>query len=310
MRLVARALGWTAAGLAALLAAALLLAWALSQGFQRERLRAALEGALADALGAPVRIERLGGRLYDEIRLTGVSLGDGALAAARVEIGFDPLRSARERRLLVREIVVEGLEASVRRTAEGVEIAGVPQRADTPEPEPEPGGGLAIEVERFELRRARIRYEDETTAAPTQLRVGVSGATRRLSIPADGPVSLPEAAIATVELAEPGRWDGRALDAARLHATLEGATLAVRDVRLAGAFGALDGGFDVVLTSRALPPALGAVRGRLAIEALDLAALLADERFATRLGGALEMDRDAAGRIAARLALDDAAVGG
>ena len=80
---------WAAALAAAALATALLLVaaalLALSSGWQRERLRAALEAALAGGLGAEVRIAALEGPLYPALALRGVAVGDPAAPLLALE---------------------------------------------------------------------------------------------------------------------------------------------------------------------------------------------------------------------------------
>jgi autotransporter translocation and assembly factor TamB len=184
------------AALLALTLSTLLLA--LSLGFQRERLRQAVETTLSRTLGTEVAIGALEGRLVPDLVLRGVRIGpeeDPQIELGRLAVrlaGYAPTRG---------HLSVESFEA------QGVRWALAPRgaRASDSVPPPEAAvSGVAwlrrVEVGRVELRE--IELEVVWGDAPSRMQVHAGGYAERLEWPAS------DASIAAIEARVAGQFTG------------------------------------------------------------------------------------------------------
>jgi autotransporter translocation and assembly factor TamB len=156
-----RALLWAAGGTAALLAVAAVLVGALSLGWQRARLRDALERWLGERLGAAARIERLEGTLHRDPRARGVQLTDSRgnrLRLERVQLRLDPVQSLRERRLVIKTLDLRGLRLRMQVDADDVDREG---RAGPAGRDRGPTDGLPLRIETLSLEAEQIELVDE-----------------------------------------------------------------------------------------------------------------------------------------------------
>jgi len=312
------------AALAALVVAAAIVAVvALSRGFERERVARLVAERVGAALDAEVRIGRLEGALFDGFRAEDVELraGDGPpLAAAAIDVRFDPSPLWRERRLAIASLELDGLRAALTGGgAGGWRLAGVGRPLAGGAEDGAPPALRAVAIERLVVRDARVEVALATgdAARDTRAALALDGEAAGLAWQDGAPLRLPPSLGARVALA-PSTLAGRAVERGSLELRVEGARLLVPSAELAGAFGTLalaDG--EVALAGAELPlrPTAASVRARVA--ALDLAALTGEPRLASRLDGSLELSfapddsaRPAAGTLAARAELASAPVAG
>ena len=180
-----------AAGLALLAGLVLGLALAIAHGVARDALRETLEAQLAESLGVPLRIERLGGVLYREIEVEGLTLGDpegdarGALRIDRAVLAWKGRESLRiddpsgVAAISASRLSLDGLRLRI--------VSGQPLPWEAPESgrnENEPASSPpqflldALTAEAFEIEvvardGARLLFEGEIEAA--DLRSGTGG---------------------------------------------------------------------------------------------------------------------------------------
>jgi len=233
------AIALVALGSAALVAALAVagLGVALSRGWQRERLRAALETALSDVLGADVAIGALEGPLVPSLRIRNLRIGPPnarSLALESLSIEWDPAVSWDSREIAIRSLVLEGArifatrDESGRLRAPGLLPDGPGARFALP---------LPLRVERTALERLRLRVAWQQAGEPAELRAEGRGGIGAFRWPADGR-NAPTASIA-IDVASGGaarRW----LETAHLEASHEaGRVRVVADAALAPALGSL-----------------------------------------------------------------------
>lgn len=171
--------------------------WFLPQVDQH---RAWLERQATQALGVPVRIERLEGEwtsLHPRLTAYGVRLLDNAgrvaLSLPRVD-GEPGLRSLLQGRLLLHRLDIWSPALEVRRDADGrLEVAGIRINPD------QPGGGVGdwlLAQRRIAIRDAQLTWTDEQRGAPplqlrhVQLRIDNNGERHRFALLAEPPPSL------------------------------------------------------------------------------------------------------------------------
>ncbi len=172
------ALGVGAAALCLLLAAAALVA--LAQGWQRERLRRALESALAQGLGAEVHLAALEGPLYPALSLRGLRVGPAAaplLELERASARFELAPWLRSGRIALESLELEGARYVLERSADaGWRGLGLALEGDSAPQEP-PGWLPGLEIRRFALRGGQLllRWRGATREQEFALAVELEG---------------------------------------------------------------------------------------------------------------------------------------
>jgi autotransporter translocation and assembly factor TamB len=182
-----RRLAGIAVALLALLGAALLAlvlaALAVNQGWQRERLRAALEAELREALGDEVSVGSIPGSLLPRLEVRKLRVGPAqapTLVADRVTVGLGWRRSLATRSLVLRRVKVVGAELALRRDERGAWqlpdwLAGGESGTG--------GEAAGFHVDRVELEQTRLRVAWSEQGSPAALRASGSATLRDLSLP-------------------------------------------------------------------------------------------------------------------------------
>lgn len=283
-----------ALALLVVLAAGLLVAGALavSMGWQRARVTAAIESLVGDALGTPVRMGALRGPLIPRLEIEALRVGpEGAeLASARRLVLRLDLRSRPPAGPLVIEALeIEGLHLTLRRDESG-------WRLPWPAPGDDGGGPVdgaegwlpfAIHVHRTQVRDSRVEVAWSDAESPGSLVGAFEAQLDDLRLAAQGPATFGPASL-SVSL-EQGSLGGQRVDRGALEAQLE----AGHELRFmavgAGGFGEIGiqgrGDLDAWLASRIDPE----TRIDLTFDALDLEVLSGGELPATQLAGRAEL---------------------
>lgn len=279
----ARAAALGAAGLAALLATCVALLVALSQGWQRERLRGALEAYLARALDARVTLAALEGPLYPELGLRGLVVDAARGRRLEVEVArarLDATALLSERRLVVAWLRVEGARGDLERT-----FAGGPGGSGASPSAAEDGAGAAWPL-RVELREIALERSALTLRwGALALRARGSLSARDLALPWEPASARALGARLDAALEIERLRDGRALGGGALRATLAGGRVTLAQAEVQGGFGRLALGGHAEL-----PGAGDAVHLEIEFERLDLAALADRAELASALEGRALLD--------------------
>lgn len=302
-------------GGAALLALALsALIAALSLGFQRERLRQAVETTLSRTLGTEVAIGALEGRLVPDLVLRGVRIGpedDPQLEMGRLAVrlaGYAPTRG----HLVVESFEVQGIRWALAPRGDGASDSAPAPEAAVP--------GVAwlrrVEVGRVELRE--IELEIEWGEAPSKMQVRAGGYAERLEWPAS------DASIAAIEARLAGEFTGpelflgdRPLGAAqgRIGARLSGGELRLetleagvgtRSLSLEGeaALGLRGDGFDVEGLRLSGEAGSLAISGGIGLEAFHDLSVTARGIDVATIAPLLELPIEVAGHLDADVRLE------
>jgi autotransporter translocation and assembly factor TamB len=300
------------AALLALILSALLMA--LSLGFQRERLRQAVETTLSRTLGTEVAIGALEGHLLPDLVLREVRIGpeaDPQLEMGRLAVrlaGYAPTRG----HLIVESFEVQGVRGTLAPRDDG---------ASDPAPAPEATApGVAwlrrVEVGRVELRE--IELELEWGDAPSRMQLHAGGYAERLEWPAS------DASIAAIEARLAGQFSGpelylgeRPLGAAsgRIGARLSGGELRIetleagvgtRSLSLEGeaAIGLRGDGIDVEGLRLTGEAGSLAISGGIGLETFDDLSVTARGVDVATLAPLLELPIEVAGHLDADVRLD------
>ena len=263
--------------------------WALSHGWQRERLRSLAEEQLTSALAEAglrgrVRIGAISGPLYPELTLHDVRLERGGAVVVRIaqaELALDLRSLWGERRVIVPHARLTGAVLSLAQNAHGA-WPWQPGPDDVATPDEE--RPFSLEVGEVRLDRATLDAVWLQAGAPSHLAATLDGELHGWVLPRVGDPSWPGAAAATADV-QPGLIGGRALLGARLDARLDGSKLTLRDSHFESSFGQVRIEGDTDLAGWLDPDAAASANLRADARALDLAVLLARPELAGTVGG-------------------------
>jgi autotransporter translocation and assembly factor TamB len=269
---------------------------AVSHGWQRERVRLAVEELLASALAdagvrGEVHIGGLTGPLYPTLALTDLSLAQDGVTVARVtrvDVSLDLRSLWSERRWIVSKLRVEGASVSLAPDAKG-EWPWQGEPSPVRAAEAETVRPVSVEIRELEVAGARLDATWTQSGKPSHVAGTLDGGARELVLPRTGDPSWPRSASASLAL-EPGLVGGRALLGAELVAALEGSKLRLAKSHFESAFGKVRVTGDTDLAGWLDPARAASARVEAEADALDLAVLLARPELAGTVGGKLRID--------------------
>ncbi|MGH2900326.1 MAG: hypothetical protein ACRDMZ_16750, partial [Solirubrobacteraceae bacterium] len=211
MRRGLHSLGRVLAGLLALAvlicASVALITFAVSRGWQRERVRAFVETELSTRLKdagveGRVRIGVLEGPLYPDamLRDLAVELSDTVpLHVRALHLRLDLAELVRRRLVIIDSLRIEGATLALTREPGGEWLWQRIASADgSAKPRP-----IALELRELAIEDSRIEIDDRGGAAPTRIDAALHGSLRDLVWPPEGEPSWPAGADLSVEV-EPG----------------------------------------------------------------------------------------------------------
>ena len=271
--------------------------YAVSRGWQRERVRGwtevLLTGALADAgIRGELRIGAISGPLYPRLALHDVALERDGVTLLRVgsaELELDLRRLYSERRVIVQRLLVQGGVLSLAPDARGAwpwELE--PERAAPPAVAGEPRP-IALEIRELQIAAARVDATWTQTGRPSHVAGTLDASLHGWVLPRAGDPAWPESASASLVL-EPGLVAGRALLGAELSAALDGSRLRLAPSHFESTFGKVRVSGETDLAGWLDPSARASAVVEGEADALDLGVLLARPELAGTLGGKLRAE--------------------
>ena len=287
----------SAVGLVLVAAGLLVGGWlALSQGWERERVRSAaealLQSALADAgVRGRLRIGSISGPLYPELVLHDLRFERDGLTMARVgaaELGLDLRALYAERRLVIPKLHILGASISLAPDAQG-EWPWQLQPSAEPAPEPESERPFSVELGLVQVDAADVDAVWIQADKPSHVAARFDGELQHWVLPRSGDPDWPESVRAVLDV-RPGEVAGRALLGARLGARLDGSKLTLADSHLESRFGRLRLQGDTDLAGWLDPDAAASAHLVADADALDLAILLGRPELAGAVGGKAEVE--------------------
>jgi autotransporter translocation and assembly factor TamB len=296
-RLFARAL----AGLAVTLLLLGAFAWgavvALSRGWQRERVRAAVEAELSSALAdagirGELRIGAITGPLYPRLELHDLTLRRDGVTLLRVgvaDLELDLRRLYPERRVIVSRLLLQDAALSLAPDASGTWPWELEPAEATPVAGPDEERPFSLEIRELVIAAARVDGTWTQAGRPSHVSGTLAASLDTWALPRAGNPGWPASASASLAL-DPGLVGGRALLGAELAAALDGSRLRLAPSHLESAFGKLRVSGETDLAGWLDPSAPASAVLECDADSLDLAILLARPELAGNFGGRLRAE--------------------